>query len=155
MRADKVVEVHAIKLISGQDQNVAAVITLQVGQVLADGVGGATIPVGCFVGLLRRPDLDITLAEGIELVGLTDVTMEADAEVLGEDVDALDAAVDAVGNGDIDEAILAGDGYGRFASLHGQWIKAGSAPAAEYQADHVLHGPSPCEPDYRDRLMLT
>ena len=46
----------------------------------------------------------------------------------------LQAAVDAVADGDVDEAILAGDGHGRLAAELGQRIEARAAAAAQDQA---------------------
>src|SRR5262249_53079008 len=112
-------------------------------ELLANGVGGALIPVGTLVRLLGREDLDETLAKGIELVRVGDVPVQADAQELRQDVDAVEAAVDAVTDGDVDEPILAGDGHRRLAAQHRQGVKTGAAAAAEDEAEDVLHGASP------------
>ena len=57
--------------------------------LLADGVGGALVPVGGLVGLLGGQHLDEAAAERVELVGVGDVPVQADAEELRQDVDAV------------------------------------------------------------------
>ena len=66
--------------------------------------------------------------------------MKADREELREDVDAVAAAVDAVADRDVDEAILARDGDRRLATQHGEGIKPRAAPAAEDETENfALH----------------
>jgi len=63
---------------------------MDIADVLANRVGGALVPVGGFVGLLGREDLDEShLLNGVELVRVGDMAMQADAEKLREDVDAI------------------------------------------------------------------
>ena len=135
MRLDQVAKRHAIELICGQNQDVARAIVVQIAKVLANGVGGAAIPVGRLVGLLGGEDLDKAVAEGIELVGVGNMAVQADAEELREDVEAIDAAVDAVAKRDVDEAIFPGDGHGRLTAMLRQGIQRSSAAAAENQAE--------------------
>ena len=65
------------------------VSSCDVADVLAHGVGGALVPVGRLVGLLGGQHLDEAAAEGVELVGVGDVAVQADAEELRQDVDAV------------------------------------------------------------------
>jgi hypothetical protein len=143
MCTDQFAEIHAIELIGGQNQHQRSGIALQIAQILADGVGGALIPGGGFIGLLRGQYLDETATEHIEFVGIGNVAVQADAEKLRDDVDALQSTVDAVGERNVDEAILTGNGHGRFAAVLGQWIQGGAASAAQNEADDVVHRSRP------------
>src|SRR5207245_1376871 len=105
------------KLIAGKDKHLAVVIFLNIAEVLAHRVGSPLVPVGCFEGLLSRQDLDEATPERIEFVGIGNVAVQADAEELGQDVDTVEATVDAVANGDIDEPVFAGNRHGRLASV--------------------------------------
>ena len=58
--------------------------------LLAHGVGGALIPVGGLVRLLGGQHLDEAAAERVELVGVGDMAVQADAEELRQDVDAVE-----------------------------------------------------------------
>src|SRR5205085_5716272 len=105
--------------------------------------GGALVPVGGLVGLLGGEDLDEAAVEHVELVGVADVLVQADGEELREDVDAVEVAVDAVGDRDVDQAVLAGDGHGGLGTVFGERVEAGAAAAAEDQAEDVAHGRVP------------
>ena len=52
----------------------------------------------------------------------------------------LQAAVDAIADGDVDEAILAGDRHGGLAAVLGERIQAGAAAAAEDETENIFHG---------------
>ena len=57
--AQHVAEIHPVELVAGENQHVVDAGLLEVAQVLADGVGGALIPVGRWVDrLLGGEDLD-------------------------------------------------------------------------------------------------
>src|SRR6185437_8675783 len=84
-------------------------------------------------------NLDETTTERVELVGVADMAMQADAEKLRQDVKSFDSAVDAITDGNVDKAILTGDGYGRFATMLGQRVERSAAAAAENEADNILH----------------
>jgi hypothetical protein len=56
----------------------------------------------------------------IELVGLGNVPVQRSGVELRQQINALQVGVEAVGNGDIDEAIFACQRNGGFGSLHGQ-----------------------------------
>src|SRR5262249_42270795 len=122
------------------DQHVAAAVLGDVADLLADGVRGALVPVGRLVGLLGGQHLDEAAAERVELVGVGDVPVQANAEELGQDVDAVAAAVDAVADGDVAEPVLAGDGDGRLAAHLRERVQPGAAAAAEDEAQDLLHG---------------
>ena len=132
--------VHAVELVAGEDEHLVVVALGDVAEVLADGVGGALVPVGGLVGLLGGEDLDEAAVEHVELVGVADVLVQADGQELREDVDAVEVAVDAVGDRDVDQAVLAGDGHGGLGAVFGERVEAGAAAAAEDQAEDVAHG---------------
>ncbi len=73
-------EVHAVELIAREDQHVVDAGLLQVAEVLADGVGGALVPVGAVERLLGGEDLDEAAAELVEVVRVADVAVQADAD---------------------------------------------------------------------------
>src|SRR5262249_10571020 len=133
-------EVHAIELIAGENQDVRAVVFHDVANLLANRVGGALVPVGSLVGLLRRQHLDEAAAEGIELVGVGDVPMQADAEELRQDINALHTAVDAVADGDVDQPVLAGDRNGGLAAQLRQRVQACASSSSEDETENFLHG---------------
>src|SRR5262249_50787987 len=113
---------------------------MDIANVLADGVGGPLVPVGGFVRLLGGQDLDKAAAKGVELVGVGDVAVQAYAQELCEKINRVAAAVDAVADGYVDQAVFAGDRDRRLAAQHGQGKEPRTAAAAQNQTQHfVLH----------------
>lgn len=133
-------EVHAVELVAGENEYVANAVFFEEANLFADGVGGALVPVGAIESLLGGEDFDEAVVEEVEVIGLADMSMEADGIELGEDVDAADIAVDTVGDGDIDEAIFATEWDGGFGAIFGEWEKACTFASAEDQTDSVAHG---------------
>src|SRR5205807_5955834 len=89
---------------------------------------------------LGGEDLDEAAPERVELVSVGDVPVQADREKLRQHVDAIAAAVDAVADGDVDEAILAGDRHSRLAAEHGQRVEPAPTSAAEDETeDFTVH----------------
>ena len=73
-------------------------------EVLAHGVGRTLVPVAVVHRLLGREDVHEAAREHVEPVGLRDVPVQALAVELGEDVDAVDAGVQAVADRHVDQA---------------------------------------------------
>ncbi len=136
-------EVHAVELVAGEDEHVVDAGLLDVPQVLPHGVGGALIPAGVVERLLGGKDFHEAAVEGVEDVGAADVLVQAGGVELREDVDAVQAAIDAVGDGDVDEAVLARHRHGRLGADLGEGIEPRALSAAEDQSDDVSHTGSP------------
>ena len=136
VRLEHVGEVHAVELVAGEDQHVVDARLREVAQVLAHGVGGALVPVGALaVGLLGGQDLDEAAAEVVEAVRAADVPVQADRDELREHVDAVQPAVDAVGDRDVDQPVLAGQRHGRLGAILGERIQPRALPAAQNDGD--------------------
>ena len=134
--------IHAVKLIAGQDEDVRARVLLDLADVLADGVSRSLVPVRSFDRLLCRQDFDKPVVEHVELVGVRDVPVQADGHELSQHVDAVDPAIEAVADRDVDQSILAGDRDGRLGPELREGEQTGPLAAAEDQAEHGarLHG---------------
>src|SRR5262249_2519098 len=121
----------AIKLIAGENQYFVWVLALDVRNVLPHRVGRALIPVSRLVSLLGREHLDEAVAEHVELVRVRDVPVQADAEELRQNVNAVQPTIDAVRDRDIDEAILARDRHGRLRPGLREREETGTSPATQ------------------------
>ena len=139
VRFEHLLKVHLVQLVAGEDQHVLDTRLLDVAQVPPHGVGGALIPVGVLQRLLRGQHLDETTAERIEVVGRADVTMQADRVELGKHVAAVQPAVDAIRQGDVDQPVFTRHRHGRFGAVFRQWIEPRPLSAAEHQSEHVFH----------------
>ena len=76
--------------------------------------------------LLRRHDVDelAQLAAEIALPAEVDVPVEAHRLVLGEDEDLAHAAVEAVREGEVDDAVDAAERHGRLGAVAGERLQA-------------------------------
>src|SRR4051812_35274497 len=67
------------------------------------------------------------------------MAIEAAGLVLGEDQDLAQAAVEAVGQGEIDDAIEAAEGDGGLGAVTGERLEPGAFPSGKNQRQHILH----------------
>ncbi len=143
VRGQHFAEVHAVELIAGEDEDVLGIALDEMAEVFADGVGGALVPVPRFIGFAHRllggEDFDEAAAERVEPIRAADVPVEARGLELREDVDLVDLAVDAVGDGDIDEPVLARERHGGFGTVLRERQEPRAAAAAEDDCDDVFH----------------
>ncbi len=115
VRAEHVHVVHPVQLVTRQDQYMLQVLLIQVPEVLPHSIGRALIPIGTtFHGLLSRQQFHETAAEIVKAIRLSDMAMQGNRQELSQHKDAIDVAVDTVGDRDINQPILAGQRYSRF-----------------------------------------
>ncbi len=132
--------VHLVDVVAGEDDDVLRLFGADGVDVLVDGVGGALVP-GLGDALHGGKDLD----ELAELVGddrapaLADVAVERERLVLGEDVDVAQVGVDAVGEGDVDDAVLAGEGDGGFGAIAGEGKEPFAGTTGKQNAKRISH----------------
>ena len=140
VRAEHDAVVHLVDVVAGQDEDVAGVGLLDGVDVLVDGVGGALVPV-LVDALLRRQHLDV-LVEGAaeEAPASGNVAIEAAGLVLRQDVDAAQVAVDAVGEGKVDDAIESAEGHGGLGPVARQRVEPGALAACQDQRQYLAHG---------------
>jgi len=99
--------VHAIQVVASEDEHVRGARGTDLEQLLAHRVSGALVPVRVLHGLFRRPDLYPTGVEGIKVISAGDMAVQRDRVELREHGDAVNTRVDAVADGNINEAVLA------------------------------------------------
>ncbi len=132
--------VHLVDVVAGEDEDVFGLLGANGVDVLVDGVCGALIP-GLGDALHGGQDLD----EFAELVGddgapaLADMAVEGERLVLGEDVDVAKIGVNAVGEGDVDDAVLAGKRYGRLGAIAGEGEESLAGTTGKQDAKRISH----------------
>jgi len=107
-------EVHLVKLVAAEDEEIFPRALEEVGQILADGIGGALIPTGAGRCLLGGEDFhEAARTEDVEFVGRADVLVQRRAVELREQVDAANTGIQAIADRDINEAVFAAERDGR------------------------------------------
>ena len=132
--------VHFVDVVAGEDEHVLRLLGADGVDVLVDGVGRAHVPVGADA-LHGRQDLN----ELAEFLGddagpaFADVPVERQRLVLGEDVDAAQIGIDAVGKGDVDDAVLAAKGNRRLGAIARERKQPFAGSARQKYAQSVFH----------------
>ena len=131
--------IHAVEMVSGQDEDVGRAGMGNLAQLLADCVRRALVPLRADVGLFGGQNLHPAGMEGVEAVSAGDVAVQRDRVELGQDGDAVDAGVDAVAQGDVNQAVLAGNRHGGLGALLGERKQAFADPPAENDAQDLVN----------------
>ena len=107
----------------------------QVAEVLAHRVGRALVPIlhAAVLGqrLLGGQDFDKAAAEVVEAIRAANVLVQAHRLKLREHVDLVDAAVEAVGERDVDQAVLAGQRHRRLGAVRGERLQSSAATTTQ------------------------
>ena len=103
--------VHLVDVVAGEDEHEVGLAALDEGEVLRDRVGRALVPVGVGAAPVGLIDLDAAREAAVEIPGPSrpDVLEQRVRAVLGHDHHVHDPRVDAVGESEIDDAVLAGE----------------------------------------------
>jgi hypothetical protein len=126
MRLEHLPVIHPVKLITAKNQNVLAVLIIEVDQVLANRIGRPfkPSPIGIH-RLLRSEQLDKTPGKIIKTVGLTNVLVQRNTQKLRDDINFIDVTVQAVADRNVDESVLGRQRNSRFRSDFRQRVKTG------------------------------
>lgn len=131
--------IHLVDVVAGKNENVLGLLGADGVNVLINGVGGALIPVIADPPH-GREDLDEFADFASENVpSFADVTVEGQGLVLGEDVDAAKIRIEAVGEGNVDDAIDAAEGHGGLGAIASERIEALSGAACQKHPESVFH----------------
>ena len=131
------IDVHAVDVIAAEDRHHVRVGLLHQVDVLVDGVGRALIPgLSGRAHLGRHRNHELRLQQAAELPALAQVLQQRLAAELRQHVDRVDSGVDEVAQDEIDDAVLAAKGNGRFGPLLGERIKPRSLAAGQHDAQH-------------------
>ena len=127
MRGDERLVVHLVDVVAGQDHDDVRGVVLDDVHVAQHGVGGAAIPLGDPApGDVRLEQLHPALvAVEVPRPAQADVVVERARVVLGQDDDVVDVGVDAVGQREVDDPVLAAERDGGLGAL----LRTGSTGA--------------------------
>ncbi len=142
---DERLVIHLVDVVAGQDDHEVARVVLDDVHVAQDGVGGAAIPVGDATARdVRLEELDAAaVAVEVPRPAQPDVVVERARVVLGQDDDVVDVGVDAVGQREVDDPVLAAERHGRLGPLLRQDREALTLAARQDDRHGSLHGPDP------------
>ncbi len=123
MLADHLAVIHAVELVSAEDDEIFATVLEEIPHVLTNRIRRALIPPGAFRRLLGGEDVHEAGSEIVELIALVDVRMQRGAVELSENVNPAQAGVQAVADRDVHQTVFAAERNGRLRALFGEWKK--------------------------------
>ena len=114
-------------MVAGQNENMLWLKFVDKLDVLVDSVGSALVPAGLLVVTLVGGQ---NLGAGVSLVqapGLTvaDVLIQLQRLILSQNTDGVDTGIDTVGQGEVNDTVLAAEGNRRLRGLPSQHRQAG------------------------------
>jgi hypothetical protein len=130
--------VHLVYVVARQNDDVLWALLHDRVHVLVHGISGALIPV-LADAFLRRKNLD-ELSELLrhDAPAHADVAIQRERLVLRRDEDAMQPGVDAVAQGEIDDAVRPAEKYGRFRAVARQRVQALTCTACEQNDQRVV-----------------
>ena len=132
--------VHPVDVVGPEDDHVAGPLVLDEVQALVDRVRRAGEPPRA-EPLLRRHRRDVVAEHRRETPRLGDVAVEAVALVLRQHDDLAIAAVDQVGQDEVDQAVDPAERDRRLGPVGGQWHQSLALTAGEHDGENLLrHG---------------
>ena len=132
--------IHFVDVIAGENEDVLGLLGADGINVLVNRVGRALIPL-IADALHGRKDFDeLSDFAAQDVPAFADVAVQRQSFVLGEDVDAAQVGVEAVGESDVDDAIHSTEGDGGLGAIAGERIKALSGATGEKDSESVFHG---------------
>jgi hypothetical protein len=131
-------KIHPVQLVAAQDQDVLRRVGQEVHQVLANRVRRSVPPRRIREGLLGGQNLDKAPRERIELVRARNVLVHGGRLELGQHVDVAQVRVDAVGDRDVHQAVLACQRNRGLGPILGQREQPRPRAPAQDHAEHFL-----------------
>ena len=134
-------------MVSRQDQHVVGLVLFNEMEVLVNGVCGALIPVGAVALLIGRQNVD-SAVETVQIPGKTvsDVTVQHQRLILGQNANHRNIGVDAVGQGEVDDAEFCSEGNCGFCNVLGQDLQSAALPSGKKHCNAFFlldHGDPP------------
>ena len=134
--------IHFIDVIPGQDQHIFGVVGADNVDVLVNRIRGSRIP-GGFQALLRRQQFhELSEFTAHKAPAALDVLDQAVGLVLCEYAHFANAGVDAVRQGEVDNAELTAKGDRWLGAPHGQLFQPGAASSGQHQGQSIPRQPT-------------
>src|SRR5262249_24020497 len=137
--ADHAAVIHLVNVVASQDQDVFGVLPLDRVDVLVNGVGGALVP-RLVDALLGGQHLDRLAEFGAEEAPAgANVPIQAARLELRDDEYLPQIAVDAVREGEVDDAVQTAERHGRLCPVAGEWFQASALATRQDHGQNTPH----------------
>ena len=128
--------VHFIDMVAGEDDHILGVVQVDEADVLVDGVGRTLVPGAALAALIGGQDVDAAgAAVQVPRLAAADVAVQFQRAILGQNADRVNAGVGAVGQGEVDDAVLAAEGYGGLGHVSGEDVQSAALTTGQQHGD--------------------
>src|SRR5690606_13910957 len=114
------------------------IMVFEIPQQVPDRVSRTLVPTLTFVGLLGRQYIHKPFAKQAEIIRVFDVRVERRRVVLGEHINTIVPRIEAIGNRDIYQSVLAGNRHCWLRTFFGQWIQPCTLASPQYYGDYTV-----------------
>ena len=131
--------IHFVNMVAGKNQDVIRIIALNKGDVLVDGVGRSLVPLGFFAPGIGRKNLNAAVGT-VQMPGLTvsDILVKLQRLILGQNSHRINAGVDAVGQREINDAVLTAKRNCRFRGVFRQHHQTAALATGQKHGNTML-----------------
>ena len=142
MAAEHFGVIHFIDVVAGENHYILRLVLVDEAHVLIDGIGGALVPRTALAAHVGRQDVNAAVAAvKVPRLAGADVAVELQRAVLGQHAHGVNTGICAVGQGKINNAELAAEGYGGLCHGAGEDIEAAALSAGQQHGDtFFFHG---------------
>src|SRR5262249_3530809 len=131
--------VHLVDVVAGENQNVPRLLGPDGINVLVNRVRRTQIPVFAHALHGRQNFNEFAQIAGHDVApAFADVAVKAECLVLSEDVNVAQVGVDAIGKGDVDDAVVSAKGHGWFSAVAGQRIQPLTGASRQQYSQRVF-----------------
>jgi hypothetical protein len=138
---EHLLRIHPVDVVGAEHRHVVRLLVVEQVEVLIDRVGRPREPVRP-APHLRRHRRDVVAEQRRQPPRDRDVPVERVALVLREHDDAPEAGVDEVGEGEVDQPVVAAERYGRLGAISGQRGEPLALAARQHDPENVHQAPS-------------
>mmetsp|Transcript_26876 Transcript_26876/g.58607 ORF Transcript_26876/g.58607 Transcript_26876/m.58607 type:complete len:208 (-) Transcript_26876:59-682(-) len=141
MLGNELLVVHAVQVVTRENQVLLSVGLVEQPQVLTHGISGTLEPLGVGGALLGREHLNealVLVATHVGVVRLGQVTVEGSRVELGQAVNLVHVGVDTVRHGNVNQAVVSAEGHRGLRAHLGEGVQAGTRATTQNDAEHGL-----------------
>ena len=128
--------VHLINMVTGEDQHIFRIKTLNKGNVLVNSIGSTLIPFALAVSCVGGQHLGAAVAL-VKTPGLAvaDVLVQFQWLILGQNTDRINVGIDAVTQGEVDDPVFAAKGNCRLCSVLSENLQTAALTTGQKHCD--------------------
>ena len=131
--------IHLVNVVARKNHHVVRVVPIHKFFVLIDGIGRSAVPIGASVPLIGRQDRHPSeSAVQIPRQAVADVFVERQRLILCQNTHRIEVGIGAVGQGEVNNPVLAAERNGGLGRLYGQSIQSAALAACQQHDDTLF-----------------